>query len=94
MLGSTIKMQKLTILDIVKGLLFCAVGLAICFLVTGLFGSIFFGNILKIKNPLFLVLGATGFLVFYCFIIALSKVKQAGYQKNILSEVFKQIRGK
>ena len=67
MLGSVIKMQKLTLLDIIKGLLFCAVGLAICFLFMGLFGAIFFDNILNIENPLYLVLGATGFLVVYCF---------------------------
>lgn len=87
-------MQKLTIFDIIKGLLFCAVGLAICFVLIGLFGAIFFDNILHIENPTYLILGATGFLVVYCSMVAISKVKQAGYQKNILSELLKQIWGK
>jgi hypothetical protein len=86
--------KQFTLLDIIKGLLFIVGLLALYFLMMWIGGTVFFDYILNIKNPIILILVITGFLVLFVSMIALSKIKQAGYQKNIFSELYKLFKGK
>jgi hypothetical protein len=86
--------KQFTLLDIIKGLLFIVGLLALYFLMMWIGGTVFFDYILNIKNPIILILVFTGFLVLFVSMIALSKIKQAGYQKNIFSELYKLFKGK
>jgi len=83
--------QKLIFMDIVKGVLFFA-GM---YVTAGIFGGIavliFEKNILGIEKPLYAITGGALFLIVFGFIIAFSKVRQAGYSKNIVSEIYYQI---
>ena len=86
--------NKFTFLDIVKGLLFL-VGLFVAyFIVMWIGGTVFFDYILNIKNPVILIILISAFLVLFVSMVALSKIKQAGYQKNIFSELYNQIKSK
>jgi len=86
--------NKFTFLDIVKGLLFI-VGLFVAyFIVMWIGGTVFFDYILNIKNPVILIILISAFLVLFVSMVALSKIKQAGYQKNIFSELYNQIKSK
>ena len=86
--------KQFTLLDIIKGLLFIVGLLALYFLMMWIGGTVFIDYILNIKNPIILILVITGFLVLFVSMIALSKIKQAGYQKNIFSELYKLFKGK
>ena len=86
--------KNFRLLDIAKTLLF-VVGLLSAYLIMmWIGGTVLFDYILNIKNPVILIILTTGFLVLYVSMVASSKIKQAGYQKNIFSELYKQIKGK
>ncbi len=86
--------KKLTFMDVIKGLLFCF----IIILIIGFIGRsvklIFEDNILNIENPNYAIIGGAFFLIVFCFVVAFSKVPQAGYSKNILVELIKLIKRK
>lgn len=86
--------KRFTLLDIFKGLLFIFGMIAAYFIMMWIVGTVFFDYILEIQNPIVLILVATGFIVLYVSMMALSKIRQAGYQKNIFSELYKQIKRK
>jgi len=86
--------QKLTIMDVIKGLLFCFVILlfsGFLFLFVKLFIE---DNILNIENPSYAIIGGGLILIIFGLIIGFSKVRQAGYSKNIVAELLKIIKSK
>lgn len=88
-MGAKAMIRKLTIMDVIKGLLFCFVML--------LFMGFFFlivklvieDNIFNIENPLYAIIGGGLFLIIFGLIMGFSRVRQAGYTKNIVAELLK-----
>ena len=86
--------KKLTFMDVVKGLLFVAGMYLFLGFLFSIVHLVFEENILNIENPLYAIIGGAIFLILFGFIIALSKVSQAGYSKNIIAELLKIIKGR
>lgn len=93
-MGAKAMIRKLTIMDVIKGLLFCFVML--------LFMGFFFlivklvieDKIFNIENPLYAIIGGGLFLIIFGLIIGFSRVRQAGYTKNIVAELLKIMKSK
>ena len=86
--------KKLTFMDVVKGLLFVAGMYLFLVFLFSIVHLVFEKNILNIENPLYAIIGGAIFLIFFGIIIAFSKVRQAGYTKNIFAELIKTVKGK
>ena len=81
-------------MDVIKGLLFCLVLFlfsGFLFLIPKLFIE---DNILNIENPLYAINGLVIFPIIFGLIIGFSRVRQAGYSKNIVAELLKIIKSK
>jgi len=84
--------KKLTFMDVVKGVLFFSGMYLFAGILGGIIVLVFEKNIFHIENPLYAITGGALFLIVFGFIIAFSKVIQAGYSKNLVAELLKCIK--
>lgn len=89
-----IKETRLTLVDLVKGLCFFS-GLALLsvFFLVGVVGE-FLDTMLESRSPLIVIIGAAVFFSVYGLMVAFSRIKAAGYDKNIFSELCNILKGR
>ncbi len=93
-MGANAMIRKLTIMDVIKGLLFCFVMLLFMGFFFVIVKLVIEDNIFNIENPLYAIIGGGLFLIIFGLIIGFSRVRQAGYTKNILAELLKIMKSK
>jgi hypothetical protein len=84
--------KKFTALDIIKGLAFCFLAYVFMVFLVAIIDII--STKVKIENPLVIIIGIAALLILGGFGVALSKVLEAGYGKNLITELLKAIKGK
>ena len=84
--------KKFTALDIIKGLLFCLLAYLVIVLLFAIFKLV--SEKIHIENPLIVIIGVATLLILGGFGVALSKVLEAGYGKNLFTELIKIRRRK